>query len=213
MFTGLVQGTAEVLEIRTEGSGKVFRIARPDFFPISEKISAQTPSVAMGDSICVSGCCLTVTAFDDTFLEFEAGSETLSKTKLGSLGQGSRVNLEESMKLGDKVGGHLVTGHVDGQGQIDDIQEDGQWKTFWITAPISLLRQMAGKGSVTVDGVSLTLVDVSNQKFSLALIPHTLQETTLGTLKVGDFVNLETDVLAKYVARQLEFLNLEPGKN
>jgi len=213
LFTGLVQGTAEVLEIRTEGNGKTLRLARPDFFPDSEKNSSGIDSVALGDSICVSGCCLTVTSFDASYLEFEAGSETLSKTNLGNLGEGSRVNLEGSMKLGDKIGGHLVTGHVDGQGIVESIIEDGSWKTFWISAPIPLLRQMAGKGSVTVDGVSLTLVEVTNQKFSLALIPHTLQETTLGNLKVGDPVNLETDVLAKYVARQLEFLDLQPGSN
>ena len=114
--------------------------------------------------------------------------------------------MESSLKLGDALGGHLVTGHIDGVGRLQSREDDAQWSTFWIETPGELAKQMASKGSVAVDGVSLTLVDVEKQRFSIALIPHTLQVTTLGGLCNGDPINLETDVLAKYVQRQLEWV-------
>ena len=122
----------------------------------------------------------------------------------GALSAGSRVNLERSLKLGDRIGGHLVTGHVDGLGHLDQRIDEDEWSTFWFRIPDGLYRQMASKGSITVDGVSLTLVDVEPEKFSVSLIPHTLQVTTLGRLEAGDAVNLETDLLAKYVQQQLD---------
>lgn len=198
MFTGLVESTGSVVSLKMVGNGCDLQI-RPN---------QSLPVPAIGDSIATNGCCLTVTQLDDTgqVWTFQAGEETLSRTNLGELGEGSLVNLETSMCLGDKIGGHLVTGHVDGLGTLAKIEPDGEWAKYWFTVPHSLAPQLASKGSIAVDGISLTLVDVTDQQFSVALIPHTLQVTTLGTRRVGDSVNLETDVLAKYVQRQLQFL-------
>jgi riboflavin synthase len=159
--------------------------------------------VALGDSIAINGCCLTVVAAGGGTAEFEAGAETLSRTNLGKLHAGSFVNLERSLKLGDRLGGHLVTGHIDSLGWLERRDAEGGWATYWFRAPPRLTRQMAGKGSIAVDGVSLTLVAVERERFSVALIPHTLAVTTLGRLQEGDAVNLETDLLAKYVEQQL----------
>lgn len=158
---------------------------------------------AIGDSIAINGCCLTVVDIAGDTLAFDAGEETLSRTNLGQTQAGDTVNLETSLKLGDDLGGHLVTGHIDGVATVDQRMDDADWSTFWFRVPAELTRQMASKGSVAVDGVSLTLVDVEQDRFSVALIPHTLKVTTLGARKVGDRVNIETDVLAKYVERQL----------
>jgi riboflavin synthase len=122
---------------------------------------------------------------------------------LGQLAAGSKVNLERALQVGQRLGGHYVTGHVDGLGAVRSRVDDGPWSTIWFDSPPELTRQMASKGSITVDGVSLTLVDVTADGFSVALVPHTLAVTILGTKKVGDTVNLETDVLAKYIERQL----------
>jgi len=195
MFTGLVQRLATVQDITSDGPGVRMTIAEP----------AIAGGAALGDSIAINGCCLTVVAVDKTTLTFEAGPETLLRTTLGKMTVGDSVNLETSLSMGDTLGGHLVSGHIDGVGTIDQRQDDAQWSTFWIRAPGELTRQMASKGSVAVEGVSLTLVEVEDERFSVALIPHTLQVTTLGSRKVGNRVNLETDLLAKYVQRQLEW--------
>ena len=158
---------------------------------------------AIGDSIALNGCCLTVVAIEGDCLSFQAGEETLSRTNLGELVAGSRVNLERSLRMGDEIGGHLVTGHIDAVGTVDRRIDDADWCTMWFRFPASLGGQIASKGSIAVDGVSLTLVDVEDDRFSVALIPHTLTVTTLGRRGIGDRVNLETDVLAKYVERQL----------
>jgi riboflavin synthase len=167
----------------------------------------RAPSLAqemqVGASIAVNGCCLTVVDVQAETFGFDAGAETLSRTNLGRLTAGSYVNLERSLRLGDRLGGHFVTGHIDGVGQLERRIDDKDWSTFWFRVPAELSRQMASKGSIAVDGVSLTLVDVEPGRFSVALIPHTLKVTTLGPLEVGDPVNLETDVLAKYVEQQL----------
>jgi riboflavin synthase len=160
-------------------------------------------SAGIGDSIAVNGCCLTVVGKQGDTFAFDAGEETLRRTNLGQLLPGARVNLERSLKLGDQVGGHLVTGHIDAVGTVEQRLDDREWATIWYLMPERLGRQMISKGSITVDGVSLTLVDVEEQRFSVALIPHTLQVTTLGLHRPGDRVNLETDVLAKYVEKQL----------
>ena len=157
----------------------------------------------MGASISINGCCLTVVKIEQAALSFEAGPETLAKTNLGELSSGSKVNLERSLQVGDRLGGHFVTGHVDSIGTLDEKSVDGEWATFWFKVPKALTKQMAGKGSVAVDGVSLTLVDVEAERFSVCLIPHTLDVTTLGVLDVGGHVNIETDLLAKYVEKQL----------
>jgi riboflavin synthase len=153
----------------------------------------------VGDSIAVNGCCLTVVERTGELLAFEAGSETLGRTNLGRLAKGSQVNLERSLKVGDRMGGHYVTGHIDAVATLHERREEGPWSFLWFRVPPNLTRQMASKGSVAVDGVSLTLVDVEPDHFSVALIPHTLAVTTLGRLKIGDEVNIETDLLAKYV--------------
>ncbi len=197
MFTGLVQSLATVKEVLPEGPG--VRLVIQD---------AETARGAtIGDSVAISGCCLTAIAVEGDSLSFEAGPETLLKTTLGDLSAGDRVNLETSLCLGDSLGGHLVTGHVDAVGTIDQRVDEEEWSTFWINTPENLSRQLASKGSITVEGVSLTLVDVEDNRFSIALIPHTLNVTTLGNRKAGDRVNLETDVLAKYVERQLQWMN------
>ncbi len=195
MFTGLVQSLATVQEITPEGPGVRLTIAEP----------AIAVAATLGDSIAVNGCCLTVVANNQETVTFEAGPETLLRTTLGKLAVGDQVNLETSLCMGDTLGGHLVSGHIDGVGSVDQRQDDAEWSTFWIRVPAELTRQMASKGSVAIDGVSLTLVDVEAERFSVALIPHTLQVTTLGSRKAGDPVNLETDLLAKYVERQLEW--------
>ena len=143
-------------------------------------------------------------------MSFEAGPETLEKTTLGRLSAGDHVNLETSLRIGDSIGGHLVTGHVDGVGTVDERHDEAEWSTFWIRTPPAIATQLASKGSVAVDGVSLTLVEVEQHRFSVALIPHTLKVTTLGACQVGDLVNLESDLLAKYVQRQLETKGLGP---
>jgi riboflavin synthase len=193
MFTGLVQSLAEVTQLEPVGPGVRLSLSEPE-------IAAQA---AIGDSVAINGCCLTVVAIEGGKLSFDAGEETLSRTTLGSVKAGDRVNVESSLCMGDSLGGHLVSGHIDAVGIIDERHDDADWSKFWFCVPAELTRQMASKGSVAVDGVSLTLVDVERERFSVALIPHTLQVTTLGRRKVGDRVNIETDILAKYVERQL----------
>lgn len=202
MFSGLIESKSTVQSILREPGGVRLRVSRPDSFA----------DVKLGDSISISGCCLTVVEFEADWMEFQAGEETLSKTSLGYLADATQkegqaigeVNCERALALGDRLGGHLVTGHVDGLGVVSRRDENADWCDMAFDCDFALLRQMAPKGSITVDGVSLTLVLVDQNSFSVALIPHTLQETTLGKLQVGDKVNLETDLLAKYVQRQLE---------
>jgi riboflavin synthase len=191
MFTGLVQGLAEVVALVDQPPGKRLTLR-----------ATQAAGAALGDSIAINGCCLTVVAIDGDRLAFEAGPETLSRTNLGALAVGSRVNIEQSLRVGDRLGGHFVTGHVDGLGVLVSRHDDRDWSTFWFRVPAELSQQMASKGSVAVDGVSLTLVEVDHDRFSVALIPHTLRHTTLGGLQLGAAVNIETDLLAKYVLRQ-----------
>jgi riboflavin synthase len=193
MFTGLVEAMGAVEQLTPRG--EAVRLA------INAGPLAQ--GVAIGDSVAINGCCLTVVRVAGDVLEFDAGSETLRRTNLGRLTTGSQVNLERSLRVGDRLGGHYVTGHIDDTGKVDQRIEEGEWATFWFRVPPRLTRQMAGKGSIAVDGISLTLVDVEADRFSVALIPHTLEVTTLGQRKVGDVVNLETDLLAKYVEQQL----------
>lgn len=194
MFSGLVEAQTLILAMEAEPGGLLLKLARPQCFD----------DVKLGDSIAVQGCCLTVVGLDESSLAFQAGRETLSRTSLGRKQSGDLVNVERSLAVGDRLGGHLVTGHVDGQGEVISRLDEAQWSTMVFRAPLPLMKQMASKGSITVDGVSLTLVDVTDETFSVALIPHTLQHTTLGSLRERDSVNLETDLLAKYVQRQLQ---------
>lgn len=193
MFTGLVQSLAEITALVPEGPGVRLLVREPGI----------AAAATIGDSIAVNGCCLTVVAMDSEELAFQAGEETLSRTNLGELQPGSKVNLETSLHVGDQLGGHYVTGHIDSVGSVDERHDDAEWSSIWFRVPPDLMRQIASKGSVAVDGVSLTVVDVESERFSVALIPHTLSHTTLGFRRVSDRVNIETDVLAKYVERQL----------
>ncbi len=195
MFTGLVEHCLPLTAVIDEPPGKRLVLA----------VRAYEGEIAMGESIALNGCCLTVVEIRGDELHFQAGPETLVRTNLGQLTAGSRVNIERSLRFGDRLGGHLVTGHIDGGGSVARRVDDHEWSTIWFAAPTNLLRQMASKGSIAVDGVSLTLVEVTDEHFSVQLIPHTLAVTTLGAKKVGDPVNLETDLLAKYVERQLGY--------
>lgn len=158
----------------------------------------------MGDSIAINGCCLTVVDLSDGQWGFQAGTETLSKTNLGRLRAGDPVNLERSLPVDGRIGGHFVQGHVDGVGHVERIEKEGEWVKMWFQVPEFLARLMVPKGSVAVDGVSLTVVDAEPERFSIALIPHTLEVTTLGVRNVGDTVNIETDILGKYVQKLLQ---------
>ena len=155
--------------------------------------------VVLGESIAINGVCLTVVAGCSEACSFEVSPETLRRTNLGELQRGSPVNLERALRLSDRLGGHIVQGHVDGMGRLNARRRDGEWEIFWFGCAAELAAQMVSKGSVAVDGVSLTVVDVTADSFSVALIPHTLKSTTLGSKSTGGSVNLETDVLAKYV--------------
>jgi riboflavin synthase len=192
MFTGLVQMLATVREVRELNPGRRIVLAAPEL----------AADARLGDSIAVCGCCLTVVACDRESLAFEAGPETLQRTTLGSLAAGSRVNLEPSLRVGDRLGGHYVTGHVEATGRLESRRDQADWSTCWFSYPRELGRYIVPKGSIAVDGVSLTVVDVEPERFSVALIPHTLAATTLGLLTTGGRVNLETDLLAKYAQKQ-----------
>jgi riboflavin synthase len=199
MFTGLVEELAVIAEATFSANKR-----RDATLRLVVKAREIAKGAKVGDSIAVNGCCLTMVHNARNLLSFDAGTETLARTTFGRLKKGSLVNLERSMKLGDRLGGHLVTGHIDGLGTLVRRRDEGEWSHFVFRAQPRLMRQMVSKGSIAVDGVSLTVVDVEIDRFSVALIPHTLAHTTLGKMQVGDVANLETDLLAKYVERQLE---------
>jgi riboflavin synthase len=198
MFTGLVERVGVVTRISAEGAGTRIALTEP-------RLAAESK---IGDSIAVGGVCLTVVAKGSDCLAFEAGPETLARTNLGELRVGDRVNLERALAVGDRLGGHMVQGHVDGMGRIAKRDRHGDWETIWFSCPPNLTRAMVPKGSIAVDGVSLTLVEVGGDRFSVALIPHTLAATTLGSKPVGATVNLETDLISKHVVKYLEGLDL-----
>jgi riboflavin synthase len=193
MFTGLVETQGRVVELAPEGTGRRLLLCAT---------LAHEP-VQPGESIAVNGACLTVVHVAGPELTFELAPETLRRTNLGLLQPGSRVNLERALRVGDRLGGHWVQGHIDGTGQLLERRPDGDWEIFHFSCPTTLARYLIPKGSIAVDGVSLTLVDVGPDRFSIALIPHTLTVTTLGSLKPGAVVNLEIDLLAKYVEKLL----------
>lgn len=197
MFTGLVEGQGTVSAIQPLPAGLRLSIV-PDgnCFNVSE--------IRLGDSISICGCCLTVVSCGNQALDFEAGLETLSKTNLGKLEVGSRVNLERSLQANARLGGHFVQGHVDGTASVGALDRDGDWVVMWFHPQAAQLRLLVPKGSVAVDGVSLTVVTVLSDRFSVALIPHTLSVTTLGLRCSGDLVNIENDILGKYVDHLLQ---------
>jgi riboflavin synthase len=187
MFTGIVREVGKVASF--DGSRLVVA-------------ATETPTAAaVGDSVAVAGVCLTVVEADDGLLAFDVVPETLARTVLGSLETGSAVNLEPSLRVGDQLGGHVVQGHVDAVGRIRSVEPEGDGRRVWIDAPENALAYCLEKGSIAVDGVSLTVAGLDDMGFEVALIPHTLAVTTLGRLGPGDEVNLEADVLGKVVER------------
>jgi riboflavin synthase len=194
MFTGLVEKLGTVREIRSDGSGGArIRIEEP----------AYAPELTLGESVAVNGACLTVVAIGEDWFEFQIGPESLARTNLGQLQVESRVNLERSLRVGDRLGGHFVQGHVDAVGSILSRDMQGEWEMVWFSCPAELTRLLVEKGSIAVDGVSLTLVEVRADRFLVMLIPHTLRETTLGAKRAGDPVNLEADMIAKHIQQLL----------
>jgi riboflavin synthase len=193
MFTGIVRERGRVVAAERNGDGGALRlrIAAP-------LTSAQT---SLGDSVSVAGCCLTAIAADDGELVFQAVAESLARTTLGVLVEGAEVNLEPALRAGEPLGGHYVQGHVDGTGRVSSTEPDRDGSRLRLDVPAELLRYCVEKGSITVDGVSLTIAALDDDGVEIALVPHTLHETTLGALGPGDAVNIEVDVLAKYVER------------
>ena len=201
MFTGLVEGRGKVREIQSEGAAVRLVVEAPT------EMRSEGETCRIGDSVAINGCCLTAVEVKSLEWAFEAGPETLAKTNLGQLAIGDPVNLERPLPAGGRLGGHFVQGHVDGVGTVDGIERNGEWVTMWFRVSEQLATQLVPKGSVAIDGVSLTLVDVERDRFSVALIPHTLDVTTLGTRRRGEAVNIETDILGKYVLKFMEAAN------
>ncbi|MDQ1192798.1 riboflavin synthase [Brevundimonas vesicularis] len=194
MFTGIVTDIGRVREVRETDRDRRYEI----------ETAWNTDGIDLGASISHAGCCLTVTDKGPGWFAVEVSNESLSKTTLGAWKTGDGVNLERAAKLGDEMGGHVVSGHVDGLGRVVSITPEGGSHRIEVEAPAPLHRYIAAKGSITVDGVSLTVNAVEGQVFSLNIIPHTWDVTTLGRLQVGDPVNLEIDMLARYLARWQE---------
>ncbi len=191
MFTGLVEARSPVRQTLAQGTGRRLSILRPEGF-----------EVRAGDSVCVSGVCLTVVAEASTDLEFDLSAETLARTCLGELGTGSEVNLERAMRLSDRLDGHLVTGHVDGRGRVTAASDSGDGgRRISIEVDPGLERYLVDKGSIAVDGVSLTVVSPRGRTFDVAVIPVTLEKTTLGRAEPGRAVNLEADPIGKWIER------------
>lgn len=199
MFTGIIETVAEVISIEPRGEGRCLRVHAP----------AVVEGVRLGDSIAVDGACLTVTALDGDEISFEAVRETLDCTALGALSKGSHVNLERAMRADGRLDGHIVQGHVDGVGTVIVLKRNADDVELHIACSKELAGLLVDKGSVTVHGVSLTVVAAGEAGFHVALIPHTLEVTTLGQLEEGDPVNLEADILGKYVARYLSRIGPE----
>lgn len=193
MFTGLVETMGRITGVASDPFGRRLSIDMP----------AIREGLAIGDSIAINGCCLTVVELSPTGADFQAGPETLQRTNLGRLVVGDRVNLERAMLADGRLGGHMVQGHVDGLGKVRSRQADGEWETVWFEVG-PLTQQLVPKGSVAIDGVSLTVCEVTDDAISVMLIPHTQAVTTIGSRAVGDAVNIETDVLGKYVAKMME---------
>jgi len=192
MFTGIVQSVGELRAITPRQGDLELSIAAPGL---------DLRSVAIGDSICVSGCCLTVTRLEGEHFAADVSAETLDVTTLGTWDVGRRVNLEKALCAGQPLGGHYVTGHVDGVATVLSLREDARSLRMDFEAPAGLARYIARKGSVCVDGVSLTVNEVEGARFAVNLIPHTLQVTTLGGYRAGTRANLEIDIIARYLER------------
>jgi riboflavin synthase alpha subunit len=191
VFTGIVRERGRVVTAQRNGDGLRLRVAA------AEAASAAQP----GDSIAIAGCCLTVTAVDDRQLQFDAVPETLARTSLGTLAEGDEVNVEPALRAGEPLGGHFVQGHVDGLGRVVALEPEGDGARLRLELPRELLRYCVEKGSLTVDGVALTVAALDDDGVEIALVPFTLEQTTLARLRPSDRVNVEVDVLAKYAER------------
>jgi riboflavin synthase len=195
MFTGIVKGIGLVKSVSKSKSGAeiIIRV----------RLGKSGQGLKKGDSVCINGACLTATKLSKGEAEFEMVSETIRRTNLGRTKPGEMVNIERSLRVGDRLEGHFVLGHVDGTGVIEDIKKMPSETTIWIKLDEWLTKSLVPKGSIAVDGVSLTLVGVEGDRVSVSLIPHTLKVTTLGMKRRGDYVNIETDILGKYVMTNL----------
>jgi len=200
VFTGLILEMGEITSIKRRSGGAI----------LSLKANKTASSAEQGDSISVNGVCLTVVSKDNNLLSFDLSDETLRSTNLGNLKTGDRINLELSLRPDSKIGGHFVTGHVDIVGKIRSKINTGDMMKVEIEAPAKIINFLVEKGSVAVDGISLTVVDVLKDAFTVVIIPHTAGLTTIGHKMVGDTVNIEVDILGKYVAR---FLNKETARD
>ena len=206
MFTGLISDVGEVVASEARGAVRRLRIA----------CSYPMDGIALGASIACSGPCLTAVATGReggrTWFDIDAGAETLDRTTLGAWAPGRRINLERSLKVGDELGGHLVSGHVDGMARVARVTRLGKTTRFDVEAPDRLARFIAEKGSVALDGTSLTVNSVEGRSFSVLLIPHTLAVTTWGEVREGDLLNIEIDTMARYAARLAEFPTAKAGE-
>lgn len=191
MFTGIIEEVGSVASIRKGAHSCVLTV----------NASRVLEDVHLGDSIATNGVCLTVTSFTSHSFSADVMHETLNRSSLGSLHIGSPVNLERAMLAGGRFGGHIVSGHIDGVGTISSIKEDDNAVWYTVEAPSSILRYIIEKGSITLDGISLTVAKVTNSNFSVSIIPHTRAQTNLASKKVGDVLNLENDLVGKYVER------------
>jgi riboflavin synthase len=191
MFTGIVRERGQVADVEADNGARRLRIEAP----------GTASQLSVGDSVSVDGCCLTATDVTDGHFAVTAVPESISRTTLGALAAGDEVNLETATRAGEPLGGHYVQGHVDGVGRIESVEPEEQGVRMRIAAPPELLRYCVEKGSIAVGGVSLTISAIDDGAFEVALVPHTLETTTLGRAKAGDAVNLEVDILAKYVEK------------
>ena len=192
MFTGIIQAVGEIRQVEQRGTDARYVIGTGDL---------DMSDVQLGDSIAAQGVCLTAIEFGSDYYAADVSGETLSRTTFGRLQKGSPVNLEMSVTPTSRLGGHMVSGHVDGNGEVIDRSSDGRSERFVIKAPDELAKYIAEKGSICVDGISLTVNGVAGGQFDLNIVPHTLSVTTLGNLQAGDNVNLEVDVVARYLER------------
>ena len=193
MFTGIVQGTGEIIEVIEGDTIRSFKIQVPN-----------TESLEIGASISVDGVCLTATSIENKIVSFDVIQETLKRTTLGQLEVGETVNIERSLKFGDEIGGHLLSGHIMATGIVNEKSESGEGIDFTILAPLSIEKYLLEKGYVAIDGISLTIGDVSNSRFNLHIIPETIRQTTIASKQVGDAVNIEIDSTTQTIVSTVE---------
>ncbi len=191
MFTGIVRELGRVVGAEDVGGGRALVVHAPE----------TAARAKLGDSVAINGCCLTASSIDEDAISFHAVPETIARSTLGALELGDPVNVEPALRAGEELGGHYVQGHVDGVGRIQSVEVEGESLRVFVEAPDDVLRYCVEKGSVTVDGVSLTIAELAGDAFAVALVPHTLEATTLSDLRPEQPVNVEADVLAKYVER------------